>query len=427
MSRFLHFAARSDVGLRRENNQDSGYAGPRLLAVADGVGGQVAGNIASSTVIAALASLDDDIPAAAMLDTLAGTVEQANETLREMIAEQPHLEGMGTTLTALLWTGSRMGLVHVGDSRAYLLRDGELAQLTQDHTWVQRLVDEGQIKAEEADDHPQRSLIMRAIDGRDSVELDLSVRQIRLGDRYLVCSDGLSSIISHDTITATLRQGTVEQAVTALVKLALRAGGPDNVTCIAADVVDSDTDPAPGPLTVGAAAENSGTFRDPSLATPAGRAAAALGKTPPDPEVEQDHSLAVPALTSRRSAVRKLLAPTTLLVLLAGSVVGFVFWSRQQYYVGAAGDQVAVYRGLNQNVGGLELSSLHQRVDIELEQLPGVDRARVSQTITADNLGDAHRIVERLRVAAATCAAERVSAISQPPPASSAGCASEAP
>src|SRR5262245_8132312 len=172
MTLVLRYAARSDVGLLREGNEDSGYAGPRLLAVADGMGGQAAGEVASSIVVATIAPLDDDVPGSELLDSLGHAGEEANDHLREMVRENPQLEGMGTTLTALLWAGTRLGLVHVGDSRAYLLRDNELQQITQDHTWVQRLVDEGRITAEEADHHPQRSLLMRAIDGRGNVDLD---------------------------------------------------------------------------------------------------------------------------------------------------------------------------------------------------------------------------------------------------------------
>ncbi|MDP9221096.1 MAG: protein phosphatase 2C domain-containing protein, partial [Actinomycetota bacterium] len=189
MSLTLRYAARSDVGLLRDGNEDSLYAGPRLLAVADGMGGHAAGEVASAVTIAALAPLDEDVPGADLLAALRTGVESANSQLREMVSADPALEGMGTTLTALLWAGARLGLVHVGDSRAYLLRDGELHQITHDHTLVQTLIDQGRIRPEEADAHPQRSMLTRVLDGRGDTAADLSVREARAGDRYLLCTD----------------------------------------------------------------------------------------------------------------------------------------------------------------------------------------------------------------------------------------------
>ena len=231
MSLSLRFAAGSHKGMIREGNEDSGYAGPRLLAIADGMGGQAAGEVASSEVISTLVALDDDVPGSDILTSLGTAVQRANDQLRMMVEEDPQLEGMGTTLTALLWTGQRLGLVHVGDSRAYLLRDGVLTQITQDHTWVQRLVDEGRITEEEATTHPQRSLLMRALGSGDHVEPDLSIREVRAGDRYLICSDGLSGVVSHQTMEDTLAsyQGP-QETVQELIQLALRGGGPDNIT-----------------------------------------------------------------------------------------------------------------------------------------------------------------------------------------------------
>ncbi|WP_210771561.1 Stp1/IreP family PP2C-type Ser/Thr phosphatase, partial [Streptomyces albidus (ex Kaewkla and Franco 2022)] len=261
MSLSLRFAAGSHDGMIREHNEDSGYAGPRLLAVADGMGGQAAGEVASSEVISTIVELDEDIPGSDILTSLGVAVQRANDQLRVMVEEDPQLEGMGTTLTALLWTGQRLGLVHVGDSRAYLLRDGQLTQITQDHTWVQKLVDEGRITEEEATTHPQRSLLMRALGSGDHVEPDLSIREVRAGDRYLICSDGLPTVVSPQTIEEALGsyQGP-QETVQDLIQLALRGGGPDNITCIVADVVDVDENDSLGrqlndtPVVVGAVA-----------------------------------------------------------------------------------------------------------------------------------------------------------------------------
>lgn len=253
MSLRLHYAIRSDVGHVREGNEDSAYAGPYLLAVADGMGGHAAGEVASSTVVSALADLDTEIDADDLLEALVAAMHDANAQLRAMSARDGTLDGMGTTVTALLASGDQLGVLHVGDSRCYLLRDEVLSQVTHDHTLVQDLVDQGRITPEQANTHPQRSLLMRALDGRE-VEPDLTVRQIRVGDRYLLCSDGLSGVVSGETILEALLGTTPRDAVDRLVELALKGGGPDNITVVVADVVDDD-EPIEGALVAGAAAE----------------------------------------------------------------------------------------------------------------------------------------------------------------------------
>src|SRR4051812_2428035 len=237
MTLVLRYAARSDRGLVRANNEDSVYAGARLLALADGMGGHAAGEVASQLVIAALAHLDDDEPGGDLLSQLNDAVHQGNAAIAAHVEADPELEGMGTTLTAILFAGNKLGLVHIGDSRGYLLRDGELSQITKDDTFVQTLVDEGRITAEEAHSHPQRSLIMRALTGHE-VEPTLIVREARVGDRYLLCSDGLSDPVSQDTILDALQIPDVAESADRLIELALRGGGPDNVTVVVADVVD---------------------------------------------------------------------------------------------------------------------------------------------------------------------------------------------
>ncbi|NUT31458.1 MAG: serine/threonine-protein phosphatase, partial [Hamadaea sp.] len=284
MTLTLRYAARSDRGLIRDGNQDSVYAGPRLLAVADGMGGMAAGDVASNIVIGAMAPLDEDVPGDALVDALRGAVEAANQQLRDTVDANPHLEGMGTTLTAMLFTGSKIGLVHIGDSRAYMLRDSEFAQITKDDTYVQMLVDEGRISAEEASSHPQRSLLTRAMDGRD-VEPEYSVREVKAGDRYLICSDGLSGVVSAETIGETMREYVDPgQCVDRLIALALRGGGPDNITVIVADAHDEDI-VEDAPVVGGAAARDRGMTSGPDgESTPAARAASlTAATTPPRP------------------------------------------------------------------------------------------------------------------------------------------------
>ncbi len=234
----IRYAVQSDTGLQRGDNEDAAYAGARLLAVADGMGGHAAGEVASAAVIEAVRPLDTEIPAGELLDALDHAVRRAGRALRSMAESDPSLQGMGTTLTALVWSGSQLGLVHIGDSRAYLARDGAVFQITHDHTMVQSLLDDGKITTAEISSHPQRFLLLRALQAGQEFEADLQLREARHGDRYLLCSDGLHDVADAAQIAAVLL-GTSdpEQAAKDLVALAIAGGGPDNVTCIVADVV----------------------------------------------------------------------------------------------------------------------------------------------------------------------------------------------
>lgn len=435
MTLSLRFAAGSHKGMIREGNEDSGYAGPRLLAIADGMGGQAAGEVASSEVISTLVTLDDDIPGSDILTSLGTAVQRANDQLRMMVEEDPQLEGMGTTLTALLWTGQRLGLVHVGDSRAYLLRDGVLTQITQDHTWVQRLVDEGRITEEEATTHPQRSLLMRALGSGDHVEPDLSIREVRVGDRYLICSDGLSGVVSHQTMEDTLAsyQGP-QETVQELIQLALRGGGPDNITVIIADVLDVDGgDTLAGhlsdtPVVVGAVAENQTQLNDGgAMQTPAGRASG-LGRPAPHhrppaggfgpPGSGDDHGYGGPPHGSfdayddedfvKPRKKRRWIGRTLILVLALGLLGGGAYggwrWTQTQYYVGASGEHVALYQGISQNLAWVKLSEVEtDHPEIELKYLPAYQRKQVEDTIAGGSLAKARTKISELAVQASAC------------------------
>ncbi|MER5937115.1 MerR family transcriptional regulator [Streptomyces sp. NPDC001928] len=237
----LRYFAHSDRGRVRPANQDTAYAGPRLLAVADGWG--PAGAQASSAAVEALRFLDTaELPAGDVLNLLEEAVRGATEAVRDATDAD---EGDGTTLTALLWTGSRLALVHIGDSRAYLLRDGALFRVTDDHTVVQSLIDEGRLTPEEATTHPQRALLLKALPpAAGPATVDLRLRDAEPGDRYLLCSDGLSSVVPDARIRHLLTTAQApDTAVHALVAAANEAGGPDNVSCVVADVVEGEAGP----------------------------------------------------------------------------------------------------------------------------------------------------------------------------------------
>jgi protein phosphatase len=234
----IRYAALSDAGLVRPSNQDSAFAGPRLLAVADGFG--TAGATASVAAIDTLKRVNTDaIESGDLLNGLQDAVNQATEALCDLAdTDDPAESSSGTTLTAMLWTGSQLALVHIGDSRAYLLRDRTFFQITHDHTMVQSMLDEGRITPAEAASHPQRSLLVKALDGRADPDPELHVNDVRSGDRYVLCTDGLSAVVPVEEIErVAVSAHEPTAAVQALVSLARGAGGPDNVSCVVADVV----------------------------------------------------------------------------------------------------------------------------------------------------------------------------------------------
>jgi serine/threonine protein phosphatase PrpC len=396
MTLTLRYAAQSDRGLIRDGNQDSVYAGPRLLAVADGMGGMAAGDVASNIVIAAMAPLDEDVPGDALVDALRHAVGTANQTLRDTVDANPHLEGMGTTLTAVLFSGSKIGMVHIGDSRAYMVRQGEFAQITKDDTYVQMLVDEGRISPEEASSHPQRSLLTRALDGRD-IDPEYSVRQVLKGDRYLICSDGLSGVVSAETIGESMRDIHDPQAcVERLVQLALRGGGPDNITVVVADATDADI-VEQAPIVGGAAARDRGNSTVADASSAAARAAALQAPPRPAQPTGPPYDREEPEPQPKRHPVRTSLLLLVLLGILGGGLYLGWNYTQKQYYVGATEQgQLAIFRGVPGQIAGLDLSSVNETSPARLDDLTLVAQDRVKQGIHADNQTDAQRRLEEL-------------------------------
>jgi PPM family protein phosphatase len=383
----LRYAARSDVGLVRSNNQDSGYAGPHLLMVADGMGGHAGGDVASSVAVAAFAPLDGEShgPDDA-LDELEAALEAARDEIISRSESEPELAGMGTTVIAILRAGNKLAMVHLGDSRGYLMRDGVLTQVTTDHTFVQHLVDIGRITPEEAEHHPQRSVVMRVLGDFDAeVTPDMSMREARVGDRWLLCSDGLSGFVSADTIAETLRSiGDVDQCADRLVQLALRAGGGDNVTVVLADVIELDAvADGKGPTTnatiVGSAAA---TFDAPTSAADGPAARAASLTKAEEPADEDDEPIEEP-----RRRRRGWLVLAACVVALVAIGVGAWAWTQTQYYVGVSEGQVAIFQGLPQSLGPIELSQVVETTDVAVDDLQSAYlRERVTETIHADSL-----------------------------------------
>jgi protein phosphatase len=261
--------------------------------VADGMGGHAAGEVASAATITTIAPLDAEDPGPDLVSALADAVATANLRLQELIISDPAIEGMGTTLTALLWSDGYAALGHIGDSRAYLLRDGQFIQITHDHTLVQSLVDEGKITEDDIATHPHRSLLLRALDGRTIAEPDLTPLETYPGDRYLLCSDGLSGVVTEQTLHQTLASvRDPDKAALRLVELAIKGGGPDNITCIVADVIDDRSSRVPPtwqPVFAGAATNGApADLRPPTRQSSPASRAMRLSRTAPQPVAPEE-------------------------------------------------------------------------------------------------------------------------------------------
>jgi serine/threonine protein phosphatase PrpC len=240
----LRWAAGSETGRARKNNEDSAYAGRWLHAVADGMGGHAAGEVASAAVIDSLHLHDADVGEAALLEVLGRAMVEANGEVARKAADDPARRGMGTTVTAMLWSGDRFALAHIGDSRAFRLREGQLDQITEDHVMGKLVSNAGYLAP----------VLSRYLDGRPDRSPDLSIREARPGDRYMICSDGLSPVVGTTVIRDVLVSATDPgEAVRRLVALAEDAGGPDNISVIVIDVSETSGEPV-APVTLGAAA-----------------------------------------------------------------------------------------------------------------------------------------------------------------------------
>jgi len=390
-------AGATDVGQVRSGNEDALLVGDSVFAVADGMGGHLAGEVASATALEPVAALEGQVfdDAAAAVAALRDAVVVANRTVVELAREDPRYRGMGTTLTAVLVEGRRLHLAHVGDSRAYLLRSGRLRQLTDDHTLVQHLVDEGQITREQAATHPQRSIITRAIGVSPEVEVDAISFDLAPGDQVLLCSDGLTGVLDDDTIARSLTAGDDPEAtVGQLIDQANAGGGHDNITVLLLRYEDPDAAASAKPET--------------TTETPP-RAWETISISTRDERHESDWAgdlgrlgrlsrggptdLSEPAGRRAGSILGRAVAIVLALTLLAGLVGGGgQFLLSRSFFVGLDGDQVVIYRGLDASIGPLDLSRVVERTDLTLGDVPAWYHPALEAGRPAADLADARRI-----------------------------------
>lgn len=382
----FRYAARSEIGRVRRNNEDAGFASRDLLVVADGMGGHEAGELASAATVASVvaAVAESDAPDE-VLDLLADAVITSGEHIADVVAANRDLTGMGTTLTALALRGDRIAIAHVGDSRAYLYSAGQLQQMTKDHTFVQTLVDSGEITKEQAAVHPRRNLMMRAIDGIHAVDVDLSIREAHLGDRFLVCSDGLCGVIDEDSISACLASDDLTHAVTQLIDAAMLKGGPDNITVVVAEIVDDSSDV--DAVIIGSASESDNQERLPAV------------DFPQESAEEADTSSEIVLATSPR---RSWLVPAlvTLALFVGGLSLGG-WWLSRQWFVSVYPQTqvVAIYQG----IPAAGLSRLVEISNVPVAVLPDFERTEVEATIASTSHSDAQQVIGRLQARVNAC------------------------
>jgi protein phosphatase len=482
----LRYAARSDVGRIRAKNDDSAYVGRHLAVVADGMGGHAGGDVASAATVLDMLHLDHGDYDGDAGTVLADEIQTANSLLSELVHINPKLAGMGTTVTALLLAEGKLHFAHIGDSRAYRLRDGVFEQVSVDHTFVQRLIDEGRLRPEEAETHPHKNVLMRVLGDVDaSPELDLDTLEVKPGERWLLCSDGLNYVAGH-VVERTVRETKdLRECVETLVNLTLEAGSPDNVTVVMVEIAEETRDDVstaaveivpPGPVTAvvepkepstpkPAAEAKPATAAAPAEATPgAGKSDAETpdaGKTPGEQPGKDDaedstdphlgehlsaevlreelasrpHELvgaaasaaesgSIPTIAGRTVARRAAtvlthkadqpaseaddafpprprrwvtwsIAASVLVVLTVGLWLGYA-WTQTRYYIGEYDSRVAIYNGVSQRLGPIQLSSLEAVTEIRMDSLPPFSQQRVRQTVPARDLYDAQRIVKNL-------------------------------
>lgn len=402
MALTLTSSAHSEIGLVRKNNQDSAFISPRLLLVADGMGGAAAGDMASAAAVAAYEELDahleDRLAHAEPIDdesmrpheaaaaaVLKQALARANDHIAAMATADHALEGMGTTVCGFLLVDNTIVTLNIGDSRGYLVRDGKLHRITKDHSWVQTLVDDGRLTEAEALVHPQRSLIMRVVNGNPAHVPDIAVQEIQAGDRLMLCSDGLCGLVTDAQIAEQLTEPDREVALASLVDLAHEAGGHDNITIVIADVDHDQPDQLAAVF--GAAS---------STALPMQLIVERPTATEESPEAPR-----------KKRWVRVVLGILLPFVAIGGGGFGWYSYTQTRFYLGSDKQYVAIYQGVPDVILGVPMYHVAQKSDIKISDLPPRYVEQVERRIDVNSLEEANQRLETLRGFAITCVAQR--------------------
>jgi protein phosphatase len=403
--------ASSDIGKHRSSNQDSGYSGYRLFFVADGMGGHAGGDIASAIASQRIALTDSQHESLEeAVTTFRNAIVDANQMLSETVVAHPDLQGMGTTFSGLLLFQGKAIIAHIGDSRIYLARDGKVQQITKDHTFVQKLVEMGRITPEEALVHPRRSVLMRVLgDVSGNLDVDFSIVDTLPGDRWLICSDGLSGVVPDEVTNRILNSKIAPQEATELlIGEAREFGGPDNITAVLCDVVreDFETDFEPFAQFVGSASnevviEERKGAKILRLFSP--RSLMELLGTPEDPTefAPESEELLEKILSETRRKIRfKTIRVVLSWLLLAGVLAGIGYaaysYTQTRFYVDIYQNKVTIFQGIRESLGPWKFSEPYFVSDIQLDELPAFQKTLVERSISAEDLEDAERILRQL-------------------------------
>ena len=373
-------AGRSDVGLVRNNNEDSGFIGKHFLLVADGMGGHAAGELASSTTVAIVAQVDTNKEKLEDLESkLIEIPKVITKELKNAINKDSSRAGMGTTLTAAVIQDNFLKVAHVGDSRAYLVRNKQISRITKDQTYIQSLIDNNEITESEAKNHPQRSLLLQAIDGiTESIPVITSI-EILENDKIVLCSDGLTNVVTDEEILEIVNQFDYVGAVSALIEKALENGGPDNITVIVADLQKEKYENKI--IVLGAAAEPRNRIKLPGLEFP----------TDIHPFITSEF----PALKSV-TWLRKFAYVSSFALIVVIVSWGATSWISKQFYVSNLGDNLAIFQGVNSSIGPISFSRPVQSFNLEVGVLTKDDQEALLKGINADSVTEARFIVRRL-------------------------------
>ena len=373
-------AGRSDVGLVRENNEDSGFIGKHFLLVADGMGGHAAGELASSTTVAVIAQVDANREKLSNLEEELFEIPKViTKELKNAITKDSTRTGMGTTLTAAILEGENLKILQVGDSRAYLIRNKTISRLTKDQTYIQTLLDSREITEVEAKTHPQRSLLLQAIDGITESEPVITSTPVMNKDRLVICSDGLSNVVSDEEILEIITKFEYVGAVSALIEKSLENGGPDNITVIVAEIQNEKHENKI--IVLGAAAEPRNRIKLPGLAFPT-----------------DIH----PFITSEFPALKSVTWLRKFYLVFISALLAFLIswtgthWISKQFYVSNLGDNLAIFQGVNSSFGPISFSRPVQSFNLGVVVLTRNDQEILLEGITTNSLTEARFIVRRL-------------------------------